>query len=249
MAGTLRCRHPDLVFMSASGVTDFARREPSLASYKEPVVVIGLGRFGAALALELSRRGTDVLAIDNRPDVVQRLSGDLGRVVTADSTNINALRQLGVPDFSRAVVAIGVDMEASILTTAFLAELNIEDIWAKALNRQHARILERIGAHHVVLPEHEMGERVAHLVSGRLLDYLEIAPNWVFAKTKPPKECVGMPLGQSRLRSKYRVTVVSVKAQNQPAFTHAGTDTVLTYGDEIVIAGEPDDVEKFVETL
>jgi trk system potassium uptake protein len=218
-----------------------------LASYKEPVAVIGLGRFGTALALELAQGGTEVLAVDNQPDVVQRLSGRLGHVVVADSTDPQALREIGIEEFARVVVAIGTDLEASILTTALLTDLQIPDIWVKALSQQHASILRRIGAHHVVFPEHDMGERVAHLVSGRLLDWVELDANWVFAKTKPPRELVGIPLGESRLRSRHHVTVVSVKPEGDGDYTHAGTDTVLTYGSEIVIAGRPGDVERFVE--
>ena len=218
-----------------------------MASHKDPVAVIGLGRFGTALALELARGGTEILAVDSRPDIVQRLSGQLGHVVIADSTDLDALTEIGVADFSRVVVAIGNDLEASILTTALLSELEIRDIWAKAISRQQATILERVGAHHVVFPEQDMGERIAHLVSGRLLDWVELDPEWVFAKTKPPRELVGVPLGESGLRKKHHVTVVSVKPENKPGFTHAGTDTVLTYGAEIVIAGRPGDVERFVE--
>ena len=218
-----------------------------MASHKDPVAVIGLGRFGTALALELTRGGTEVLAVDTRADIVQRLSGQLGQVVVADSTDIDALREIGIADFNRAVVSIGTDLEASILTTALLAELEIRDIWAKAVNQQQATILERIGAHHVVLPEQDMGERVAHLVSGRLLDWVELDPQWVFAKTKPPRELVGVPLGESGLRKKRHVTVVSVKPEGQTSFTHDDMDTVLTYGSVIVIAGRPDDVERFVE--
>lgn len=220
-----------------------------MARYKEPVAVIGLGRFGTSLALELSRGGTEVLAVDNRPAVVQRLAGQLGQVVVADSTDIEAMQEIGIPDFSRVVVAIGTELEASILTTALLVELAIPDIWVKALSRQHATILERIGAHHVVLPEHDMGERVAHLVSGRLLDYIELDDEWVMATAKPPRELVGVPLGKTGLRKKHHVTVVSVKPQNTGRFTHAGTETVLSYGDEIVIAGRPRDVEQFVERM
>jgi trk system potassium uptake protein len=220
-----------------------------LARHNEPVVVIGLGRFGSALALELARRGTDVLAIDSHQPIVQRLAGQLSQVVTADATDIDALRGLGVGDFRRAVVAIGTDQQASILATATLSDLGVEDIWAKALDAQHARILERVGAHHVVQPEHEMGERVAHLVSGRMLDWVEVDAGWVLAKTRPPKFLASIPLGESKLRAKHKVTVVAVKPQNGTAFTHAGTDTVLTYGDQIVIGGHPDDVEKFVELL
>ncbi|RFU20330.1 potassium channel family protein [Geodermatophilus marinus] len=214
---------------------------------KEPVAVIGLGRFGTALALELTRGGTEVLAVDARPDIVQRLSGQLGHVVIADSTDPEALTEIGIADFSRVVVAIGNDLEASILTTALLAELGIRDIWAKAISRQQATILERIGAHHVVFPEQDMGERIAHLVAGRLLDWVELDPQWVLAKTKPPREIVGVPLGETGLRTKHRITVVSVKAENQATYTHADYDTVLTYGSVILIAGRPHDVERFVE--
>jgi trk system potassium uptake protein len=218
-----------------------------LASHNDPVAVIGLGRFGTALALELAGGGTEVLAVDNHSDIVQRLSGRLGQVVVADSTDVDALREIGITDFTRVVVAIGADLEASILTTALLSELGIPDIWAKAMSEQHATILERIGAHHVVFPEHEMGERVAHLVSGRLLDWVELDPQWVFAKTRPPREFVGKPLRETGLRSKHRVTVVSIKPESPDTYTHADMDTVLTYGTVIVIAGRPDDVERFVE--
>lgn len=218
-----------------------------MASHKDPVAVIGLGRFGTALAMELARGGTEGSAVDVRPDIVQGRAGQLGQVVMADSTSMDALEEAGIPDFNRVVAAIGGDLEASILTTAVVSELEIRDIWAKAATRQQASILQRIGAHHVVLPEHQMGERVAHLVSGRLLDYVEIDPQWVFARTKPPRELVGKPLGDSGARKKYRVTVVSVKPQLGESFTHAGLDTVLSYGCEIVIAGRPADVERFVE--
>jgi len=218
-----------------------------LARNTDPVVVIGLGRFGSALALELSRRGTDVLAIDSTAEIVQRLAGQLSQVVTADATDIEALQGLGVADFRRAVVAIGTDKQASILATSTLSDLGVEHIWAKALDAQHARILERVGAHHVVQPEHEMGERIAHLVSGRMLDWIEVDDAWVLAKTHPPKFLVGVALGDSGLRAKHKVTVVAVKPQHGTAFTHAGTDTVLTYGDHIVIGGHPNDVERFVE--
>jgi trk system potassium uptake protein len=219
-----------------------------LADHKsDPVVVIGLGRFGSSLAAELTRRGTEVLAIDNNAKLVQSLSGQLTHVATADSTDIEALRQLGVPEFYRAVVAIGTDMEASILTASLLVDLEIANIWAKAITHQHGRILKRIGVHHVVLPEHDMGVRLAHLVTGHAQDYLEIDEDFAIVKTKPPKDAVGVPLGDTRLRSKYGVTVVSVKTQDEP-FTYATADTILTYGDTIIVSGKIDDIERFVES-
>jgi trk system potassium uptake protein len=219
-----------------------------LASVTEPVVVIGLGRFGTALALELARRGTQVLGIDNHEGVVQRLSGQLARVAAADSTNVDALRELGIDEFERAVVAIGTDQQSSILTTALLSDLEIGDIWAKALDAQHAKILKRVGAHHVIQPESEMGERVAHLVSGQMLDYIELDRDWALIKAQPPRSLVGIPLGESRLRAKYRVTIVSVKPLGKDEFTYADAATVLTYGDEILVVGRVRDVERFAES-
>lgn len=219
-----------------------------MAKYREPVAVLGLGRFGSALASELVRLGTDVLAVDRDEEIVQRLSHHLGRVVAADTTSADALAEVGLADFTRAVVAIGSDQESSILTTSLVADLGVGQIWAKALSAQHAKILQRVGAHHVVLPEHDMGERVAHLVSGTMIDYLEIEPGWVLARAKPPQHVVGRSLSQSRLRSEYRVTVVSIKPQGAASFRHADADTVLAYGDEVLVMGAAGDVEGFVDS-
>ncbi len=215
-----------------------------MARRDESVVVIGLGRFGSSLALELTRRGTQVLAIDGSAKVVQALSSRITHVVVADATDPEALAQLGVAEFRRAVIAIGTDQEASILATANLADLEIGDIWAKAISRQHGRILQRVGAHHVVLPEHDMGERVAHLLSGEMLDYIELDEGYVMAKTRPPHEIVGTPLGQTGLRARYGVTIVAVKPQNG-SFTYADRETILQYGDIIMIAGPEEKVERF----
>lgn len=216
---------------------------------KEPVLVIGLGRFGTAMALELTRLGTEILAVDHQPAVVQRLSGSLGRVMAVDSTDVDALREIGAADFTRAVVAIGVDQQSSILTTALLADLGVDDIWAKALDPQHAKILQRVGAHHVFQPEHEMGERVAHLLSGQMQDYLEVDRDWALVKAAPPRFLVGVPLGESRLRARYHVTVVSVKPEGKDDFTYADAATTLRYGDQILVVGKVRDIERFVEEI
>jgi trk system potassium uptake protein len=215
-------------------------------SKNEPVVVIGLGRFGSAVALELTRRGVEVLAIDSSAKRVQGMAGRLTQVVTADATDIDALRQLGVPDFYRAVVAIGSDIEASILITSLLVELEIDDVWAKAISDHHGRILRRVGAHHVVYPEFEVGERVAHLASGHILDYMQVDQDFALAKVHPPREAVGIPLGESKLRSKHGITVVAVKSPDG-SFTYAGFDTVLTYNDVILVIGRETDIEHLVE--
>ncbi|WP_207312686.1 potassium channel family protein [Lentzea alba] len=210
------------------------------------VVVVGLGRFGSSLALELTARGTEVLGIDSNPKIVQQHAQDLTHAVVADTTDPEVMRQLGVDQFQRAVVGIGTDLEASILTTALLVDFDIPHIWAKAVSRQHGRILQRMGAHHVVLPEHEMGERVAHLVTGRMLDFIEFEDDYAMVKTRAPAEAVGMPLDQSRLRSKYGVTVVGVKRPGE-GFTYATADTVINRGDVLILAGRTSEVERVAD--
>ncbi len=162
----------------------------------------------------------------------------------ADTTDIEVLRQLDVPDYPRAVVGIGTNLEASILTTAALVDLGIPQIWAKATSRRHGRILERVGAHHVVLPEHEMGERVAHLVTGRMIDYIEFEDDFAMVKTVAPREIVGRPLSETRIRAKHGITVVGVKRPGHP-FTYAAQDTVVHADDLVIVAGRTDAVEAF----
>ena len=210
------------------------------------VVVIGLGRFGGSLSVELIERGTEVLALDTRPHVVQQFSDSVTHAAVADSTDPEALRQLAVPDFDRAVVAIGDDLEASLLTTSLLADFEIGHIWAKAVSRQHGRILERVGAHHVVLPEHDMGERVAHLVTGRMLDYIEFEDDYAMVKTRAPAMAAGHALGESKVRSKYGVTVVAIKRPGAD-FTYATQDTRLYEGDILIVSGRSRDVERFAD--
>lgn len=208
------------------------------------VVVIGLGRFGGAVAISLSRLGHDVLGIDENPALVQEWSTRLTHVVQANSADADTLRQLGVPGFRHAVVAIGSDVEASVLTTLALSELGVPDIWAKALTVNHGRILERTGAHHVVYPEAAMGERVAHLVSGRMIDFIEFDDGFAIAKTRAPGEAVGKSLEKSALRSRYGITVVGVKRAKED-FTYARPDTVIEQGDILVVSGATRLVEKF----
>ena len=208
------------------------------------VVVIGLGRFGGAVAESLVRLGHDVLAIDEDGDLVQAWSDRLTHVVQADTTDSETLRRLGVQDFGRAVVGIGTNLEASVLTVLALAELGVKDIWAKALGPKHGRILERTGAHHVVYPEAAMGERVAHLVTGRMIDFIEFDDGFAIVKTRAPREAVGRTLGECRLRSKYGITVVGVKSPRKD-FTYAQATTPIERGDLLIVSGPTKLVEAF----
>ena len=193
------------------------------------IIVIGLGRFGSSLAQTLVELGYEVLGVDSSEEKVQDHAEMLTHVVQADTTSERALRQIGAADAVTAVVCIGTGIEASVLTTTALVDLGVKNVWAKAITESHGRILQRVGAHHVVFPEAEMGARVAHLVTGQMLEFLALDENFVIAELIAPEELVGTPLGETDLRAKYKVTVVCVKP-DQGQFTYAGRDTVLGQG-------------------
>ncbi|HSK25668.1 MAG TPA: TrkA family potassium uptake protein [Jiangellales bacterium] len=211
---------------------------------RDPVLVIGLGRFGLALAKSLETLEHEVLAVDSRPQVVQRHANTLTHVVEADSTDIEAMQQIGAQDFGRAVVGIGDQIEASLLTTAVLSDLAIPEIWAKAISAEHGRILERVGAHHVVYPERAMGERVAHLVTGKMIDFIEFDDGFAIVKTRPPRESVNRTLAESALRSRYKITVVGTKRPGTD-FVYARPETLVREGDLLIVCGDTVDCERF----
>ena len=211
---------------------------------KGAVAVIGLGRFGKSLAPELMAGGTEVLGVDADPRTVQSLAGRLTHVVEADSTNEEAMRQLGVHELERAVIGVGTDLEASIQSSSVAVNLGVREVWAKAISQAHARILAQVGAHHVVRPEHDMGKRVAHLVGGRMLDYIELDDGYAFVKTKPPKVILNKSLRDSDVRQAFGITVVGIKRGTRQ-FTYATPDTVVVPGDVIIVSGEREAVEGF----
>jgi trk system potassium uptake protein TrkA len=210
------------------------------------VLVVGLGRFGSALAGTLMDLGHEVLGVDADPANVQRNAELLTHVVEADATDEEAMRQLGAGEFGRAVVGIGTDLEASILTTAVLDGLGVPDIWAKAVTVPHGRILERVGAHHVVFPEHDMGRRVAHLVTGRMIEFVQLDEGFALVELRPPSQLVGRSLAEAQVRSRHGVTVVCVKPEGG-SFTYATPETVPGPNDVLVVAGETSRVERFAE--
>jgi trk system potassium uptake protein len=204
------------------------------------VVVIGLGRFGGQVAESLLRLGHDVLGIDEDAGIVQRWSDELTHVVQADATDEDALLQVGIREFDRAVVGIGNDIEASVLTVLALSELGLRDIWAKAISVKHGKILRSVGAHHVIYPEAEMGERVAHLITSRMLDFIELDDGFAIAKTRVPRDTVG------RL-SEHGVTLVGVKAPGAD-FVLATPETVVPDSGVLIVAGTTEQVQRFAAT-
>jgi trk system potassium uptake protein TrkA len=203
-----------------------------------------MGRFGGSLALELVRQGWEVIGIDSDRHQVQAYADLLTHTAVADTTDEEALRQLGVHELTNVVVGIGTDIQASIMTTSLLTDLGVPHILAKALSRQHATILRRVGAHHVVLPEQEMGERIAHLVTGQILNFIQFDDDYVLAKTVAPEVAVDRTLANAELRSTYGVTVVSIKRPGEP-FTYTTAETRIYAGDVLIVAGDSRSVQAF----
>lgn len=213
-------------------------------SRSDSIAVIGLGRFGGGVAQSLMRLGHDVMGIDSDAEPVQAWADRLTHAVQADATNVQVLRQLGVADFAHAIVGIGTDLSASLMTVMALSELEIKDIWVKAFTPEHGQIAQRIGAHHVVYPEADMGERVAHLITGRMMDYIEFEDGFAIAKIRAPLPAQNRTLAESSARTRFGVTVVGVKRANED-FQHATPETMILPGDLLIVSGPTSKVEKF----
>ena len=213
---------------------------------EDQFLVIGLGRFGGALAETLVELGHQVLGVDLNEKLVQSYADQLTHVVQCDTTDPEAMAQIGAAEFRTAVVAIGTDIEASILTTALLSDLGVPRIVAKAITAAHGKILERVGAHRVIFPERDMGIRVGHTMTGRALDYFQLDPGFALVEATAPREIVGKTLAQAEVRRRYGITVVCIKPTGG-TFTYATPDTVVRDGDVLVVAGETDRAESFSE--
>ncbi len=222
----------------------FAASPAGIGDEADSVVVLGLGRFGRALALQLMEDGRQVLGVDSDDGVVQSLHGQLTQVARVDTTNEQALRQLAIDEFDTAVVGIGSHIESSILTASNLLGFGIERIWAKAISDAHGRILNRLGVPHVVFPEHDMGRRVAHRVTGGMQDFVEIDRGFALVTTTVPGDLAGRPLKDTDLRSRWNISVVAVKTSGG-TWRHPSGDTVLTREDSVVVAGPLRAVERF----
>jgi trk system potassium uptake protein TrkA len=215
---------------------------------RENIAVIGLGRFGAAVAETLHSHGHEVLAIDVDPDRVQALADTLPHLVQADCTNVEVARNLGLADVDHAVVAIGSDLEASVMTVMTLHEIGVKDIWAKAMNTRHGEILTRLGAGHVSFPEVDQGRRVAHLIDGQMSDFLAMSDGLAVAVTRVPRGIAGKTLGTLGLRRRLGVTIVAVKRPGTE-LDYATPDTVLVEGEQILISGQADSVRSFSDEV
>ena len=201
-------------------------------------IVIGLGRFGSALARQLGRLGAEVLAMDVRSDLVQQISGDITHAVVGDAQDKEVLRALGVRNFDCAVIAIGDDLAASVLTTMNLKELGVPYIVCKAHDETHRRVLEKLGVDRVVIPEQEQGERMARsLHSHNVLDYIELSEAYGILEVPAPKSWQGKTLKELNVRAKLGVNIIAVK-NGETTNVSPAADYAICSGDVLVVIGE-----------
>lgn len=209
-------------------------------------IVIGIGRFGKAVAERLYELGHEVLAIDTDEDIIQKISDKVTHAVTADATDENVLKSLGVRNFDVGVVSIGADIQSSIMVTLMLKELGVGYVVAKAQNEMHAKVLLRIGADRVVFPERDMGERVAHnLIATNILEYIELSPEHSIIEFAALQSWIGKDIRDLNLRAKYGVTVVAIRNKNEEKINISPkADLKVKEGDILIIVGSNDDLKK-----
>ena len=211
---------------------------------KEQVMVIGLGRFGSAVARELERLGHQVLAIDQGEQQVNDIASEVTHALQLDAADEDALRSAGAGDFQTAIVAISTDAEPSIFATMVLKRLGVRTVIAKAGSQLHGEILSRVGADRVVLPERETGLRLAHSFNvPNVIDYLDVAPNFGIEKIRPPASFVGKSLGELDLKTRLGLTPIALR-RGQQVFVNPARDERVAEGDELILIGRDDKLDQ-----
>jgi len=201
-------------------------------------IVIGLGLFGEALAKQLCALGAEVLAMDMRSDLVQQVSNDVTHAVVGDATDKEVLRALGAKDFDCAILAIGDDLAASVLITMNLKELGVPYIVCKAHDETHRRVLEKLGADRVVIPEQEHAQRLARgLYSHNVLDYIELSEEYGILEVPAPKSWIGKSLKELNIRAKLGVNIIAVESGKTTNVSPAADYRILE-GDIMVVLGD-----------
>lgn len=216
---------------------------------KREYAVIGLGRFGSSVCRELSREGREVLAIDQNEDRVNEFKNIASYAVIADSTDETTLKELGIKNIDHVIVAIGDNIQASILTTVILTELGVKKITVKAQNDYHEKILKKIGVNQVVHPERDMGKRIAHsIISNNILDYLELSDQHSIVEVKAGSKMIGKTLVELDIRAKYGCNVVAIKRGSDISVS-PNANVLLEKDDILIVIGADDDISQFEREL
>lgn len=212
---------------------------------KKEFAVIGLGRFGGSICRALAEQGMEVMAIDNNDDRVNEFSMIATHAVMGDSTDESVLKSLGIRNFDHVIVAIGDDIQASILTTLILKELGVNNITVKAQNDYHEKVLRKIGADHVVHPERDMGKRIAHnIVSNNVLDYLELSDEHSIVEIVANNRLANHSIIDLDIRAKYGINIVAIK-RGKDIIVSPQANEMIYEGDILIVIGADGDISRF----
>jgi len=216
---------------------------------KREFAVIGLGRFGGSICEVLSMEGMKVLAIDRDEQKINEFKNIASHAVIVDSTDEQALKELGIKNIDHVIVAIGDNIQASILTTVILADLGVKKITVKAQNDYHEKILNKIGAHQVVHPERDMGRRLAHsLISSNILDYLELSEDHSMVEIIAGEKMLGKTLIELNIRAKYGCNVVAIR-QGKKLNVSPTADETIQEDDVLIVIGADRDISRLEKHL
>lgn len=208
-------------------------------------IVLGLGRFGVSFSKTIIEMGHEVLGVDSDEKIVQQYAGKLTHTVEADCTNEEFLMSMDIEKFDAAVVAIGSNLQVSIMTTVILKELGAKYILAKAQNDFQAKVLYKIGADKVILPEKEMGIKAArNIASDNFYEMIEISNNYSIINIHPPESWYGKSLGELAVRTRYGVNIIAVKGGDDTGVVIPNANTVINEGDTITVMGDNSDLKR-----
>jgi trk system potassium uptake protein TrkA len=213
---------------------------------KQAYAVIGLGRFGSSVAYELNQAGQEVMGMDINEDKVEDAESIVTHAIVGDSTDVEVLKSAGIRNFDCVIVAIGNDMQSSILTTLILKELGVKKVIAKATSKTQGRVLEKVGADWVIYPERDMGSRVAHqLMSPNVLNYIQLSEEYNIEELKIPSSLTERSLRELDLRAKYNISVIAIVCNEEIIITPS-PDHIIHEGDLLVVIGSREDLAQFV---
>ena len=214
--------------------------------------VIGLGRFGLSVAKTLTEQGCQVLAIDKDEELVQDASEFVTEAVQVDSTDEKSLKAVGIKNVDVAVVGIGTNLEASILTTLTLKEMGVQEIVARAVTQEHGKVLEKVGATKVVFLERDMGIRVANsLTSPSIIEHIYLSPEYSIMETVTPQAFIAQSIGSLDIRAKYGLTIIGIRKKEHADVKvcelniSPKADYVIKQGDVLILLGSNENLEKF----
>ncbi|ERJ12911.1 potassium channel family protein [Haloplasma contractile] len=215
---------------------------------KNTFAVIGLGRFGKAVCQELVNLDVDVLAIDVNEEVIKSVSHLVSHAMICDTTDEEALKNIGIQNIDHVIVAIGDNIQNSILTTLLLNELGVKEITVKAQNEYHEKVLKKIGADHIIHPEKEMGRRVAKRISSsNISEYFELSDEYSIIEVKATGKVVGRSLSDLDLRSRYGVNIVALN-RSEVLIVPDPNESIMST-DELIVVGENKAIEKFQKNM